>query len=48
MSDVKIKIAKHKETGELVHIDNSKRGKECNCICTKCGNDLIAKKGEVI
>lgn len=34
-------------TNELLHIDNAKKGLECNCICPDCGDLMIAKKGKV-
>jgi hypothetical protein len=31
--------------GVLVHVRDVVRGLECNCVCVKCKNPLIAKKG---
>ncbi len=35
------------ETGRLLHIDDAVRGKECNCICPGCGDQMVAKQGKV-
>ncbi|UCQ29537.1 hypothetical protein DCF83_17850 (plasmid) [Edwardsiella tarda] len=39
----------HKDTGKITHIDSVPNGKQCNCICKNCGDDLIAKNnGKII
>ena len=35
-----------KETGELKHISEVRRGQKCNCTCVRCGQMLKARKGE--
>jgi len=42
----KIKLAKHKQTGEIIHIDKANKGLLCNCECEKCHNNLIAHQGK--
>tara|TARA_Y100000593_G_scaffold42390_1_gene81233 strand:- start:342 stop:647 length:306 start_codon:yes stop_codon:yes gene_type:complete len=32
--------------GRLVHIDDVRSGKDCNCTCTKCKEPLIAEKNQ--
>ena len=33
--------------GRMVHVDSVPNGKECNCFCPKCHQQLMAKQGEV-
>lgn len=33
------------ENGALIRVDDAIRGKECNCVCPKCGAKLVAKQG---
>ncbi|MEG0278613.1 MAG: hypothetical protein RR510_05155 [Morganella sp. (in: enterobacteria)] len=35
------------ETGRLLHIGDVVRGKECNCICPGCGDQMVAKQGKI-
>ena len=42
-----VQIAHGLKEGELVSIADVERGLKCNCTCTKCGEPLVAKKGEV-
>ena len=42
-----IQITHGLKEGELVSIADVERGLKCNCTCTKCGEPLVAKKGEV-
>ena len=32
---------------ELVHVDSVNRGKLCNCRCLACGEELVARQGDV-
>lgn len=34
--------------GELIHVDDAARGKQCHCTCYECGRPLIAKKGDIL
>jgi hypothetical protein len=43
---VEISIGINKE-GLLVHIMDASRGLDCDCLCTECGQQLVAKKGDV-
>ena len=36
-----------KESGKLVNIKNVRRGKDCDCLCLGCGEELVANKGEI-
>ena len=42
-----IQIAHGLKEGKLVSIADVERGLKCNSTCTKCGEPLVAKKGEV-
>ena len=33
------------ENGTLIHVDDADHGKDCNCVCPKCGAQLVAKQG---
>lgn len=35
------------DNGELVHVDNVPNGVNCRCVCSACGEPLIAKQGSV-
>ena len=34
------------ESGSIVHIDDVRRGKSCDCTCLGCDEPLIANQGE--
>ena len=34
-------------TGQMLHINNAKRGLQCGCVCALCRRPLIARQGEV-
>ncbi len=36
----------YNKEGILVHVDTVERGHKCKCTCSKCGKELIARKGE--
>jgi phage antirepressor YoqD-like protein len=42
---MKIKLAKHRFTGKIMHIDKARNGLSCDCICEKCGERLEACQG---
>ncbi|MEI8278831.1 MAG: competence protein CoiA family protein [Bacteroidota bacterium] len=42
-----MKFAKDKATDNIVHVEEVVRGKKCNCVCLKCNENLIAKKGQI-
>ena len=42
-----IQITHGLKEGKLVSIADAERGLKCNCTCTKCGEPLEARKGEV-
>ena len=33
------------ENGTLIHVDDADHGKDCHCVCPKCGAQLVAKQG---
>lgn len=41
------KIALHKPTGKLIHVDNAENGLACECECLECGDALEAIQGEI-
>lgn len=38
--------AESNATGELVHVDEVPRGKQCDCVCPNCKEPLVARQGE--
>ena len=36
-----------KSDDRIVSINDVSRGKECGCVCPKCGVDLLARKGDI-
>lgn len=42
----KLLIAKHSITGQIIDIKDASNGLGCNCLCSCCGDRLIAKQGE--
>ena len=47
MTNKDVTITHGLNEGELVSIADVESGLKCNCTCTKCGEPLVAKKGEV-
>lgn len=41
------KIALHKPTGKLMHVDNAENGLACECECLECGDTLEAIQGKI-
>ncbi len=46
METVKLGWALH-NSGRMIHINDSVRGKNCNCSCPDCGGVVIARQGEI-
>jgi hypothetical protein len=46
MDAVKLGWALH-ISGRMIHVNESVRGKKCNCICPDCGGAVIARQGEI-
>lgn len=44
---LKLPVGLDRESRELKRIDEVKRGLSCNCVCPGCGQDLVARKGEL-
>jgi hypothetical protein len=42
-----VKLAYHRATDKILHIDNAKNGRSCDCECIACKENLIAVQGEV-
>lgn len=36
-----------KKSGDLVHISEVERGLACECVCSSCGDVLVARKGDI-
>ncbi|SNX54228.1 topoisomerase DNA-binding C4 zinc finger domain-containing protein [Thermoanaerobacterium sp. RBIITD] len=47
MDNIKLPFGLGKYDNKIYHISEVKQGKECNCICPYCGQDLLAKKGNI-
>lgn len=47
MDNIKLPFGLGKYDKKIYHISEVKRGKECNCVCPYCGQDLLAKKGNI-
>ena len=47
MNNFDIMITHAERNGKIVSINNVPSGKNCNCICTKCKQPLVAKKGYI-
>lgn len=43
----KLLIAKNSTTGQVIDIKKASNGLGCNCLCSCCGDRLIAKQGEI-
>ncbi len=41
-----VRIPYGEKNGELVHVDQVRRGLECNCVCPVCRGALVARKGD--
>jgi hypothetical protein len=35
-----------RDSDKLIHIEDAENGKKCNCVCSWCGETLIARQGE--
>ncbi|AWK43991.1 hypothetical protein GPY51_10415 [Photorhabdus laumondii subsp. laumondii] len=35
------------ETKRLLHVDDAKNGRKCNCVCPGCDDQMIAKQGKI-
>ena len=46
-NDSIIDFALSLSTGRIVDIRNAGRGKHCQCVCSKCGRPVMAKKGMI-
>lgn len=46
MDSIQLGWALH-SSGRMIHINDSARGKKCNCVCPDCGGAVIARQGEV-
>lgn len=44
---MKIKIAKHFPNGRMLHVDQARNGKLCNCVCVECKEQLLAAQGPI-
>lgn len=41
-----IKLALHRPSDKVVHVDEAENGLACNCVCETCGENLQAVQGE--
>lgn len=39
-------VAQHRETGEMLHIDEVMRGLKCDCVCPSCSRLVVARQGK--